>query len=845
MLPGRERRNRSEMAGNGVCGIYNMAGGNRYNPCSALPGFMTTQLPITRCSITTLLFLIFANFILPPAAWAERIPQAIDNASTWRLRGNVHPMARAEYDRGAVEGSTPMEGMKLVFQLTPAQQVALDTLLKEQLDPSSPTYHHWLTPEEYAVRFGVSPDDMARVANWLRQQGFTNIAAARSRTWIGFNGLAAQVEAAFQTPVHQYLVNGKMHYANAAEPSLPSAFRGVVIAVSSLNNFRPRPYSVVHPHFTSDVSGKHFLAPDDFATIYNVQGLYNSGLDGSGVSIAVMGQTDLSTDSNHNGQYDVQTFRSVSLPKLPAVNLQVVLVPGQSDPGSDAPDQDEANLDLEWASAVARNAKLIYVNSNNALFSSMQYAVDQNLAPVISISYGLCEAQFSGSDIATLTGLGQQANAQGQTIVTSSGDSGPADCDYSSDPNNPVKSATHGYAVDVPASLPYVTGMGGTEFSDGNDTGGTQYWSATNNSNSGSALSYIPEMAWNDTATDGSLAAGGGGSSTLFSKPSWQAGTGVPADGHRDVPDVALSSSADHDGYLICSRSSCVNGYRRADQTLNVIGGTSAAAPTFAGIVALLVQQTNQPQGNVNPIVYGLAGSAPNVFHDIITGDNMVPCTQGTKDCPSSGMIGFSAGPGYDQVTGLGSIDAGALAAAWAGPVNPDFRLTAQTMSLTVARGTPVTDTVTVTGLAGYSTPVNLTCSVTATLTNTTCSIIPNTVNPGGMATLTVTAAPLTARLRRNPLAKLGWEMAHGMVFAAGFMFASTSGRKQTRRRPIRGTLGLLSIFLLLGAVSCGGGSSPNNSAQSSPPVLQSGTVTVQATSANLNHSLQISVTVN
>ena len=419
-------------------------------------------------------------------------------------------------------------------------------------------------------------------------------------------------------------------------------------------------------------------------------------------AIAVMGQTDLSNDTNHNNQYDVQTFRSVS--NLPAANLQVILVPGQSDPGSTTADQDEANLDLEWSGAVARNASLIYVNSKNALFTSLQYAVDQNLAPVISISYGLCEAQFSSSDIATLTATGQQANAQGQTIVVVLWGQRPADCDFSSDPNNPVKSATHGYAVDVPASLPYVTGMGGTEFSEGDGTGGTQYWNATNNSNNGSAISYIPEMVWNDTAADGSLAATGGGVSTLFTKPSWQTGAGVPADGQRDVPDLALSSSADHDGYLICSRSSCVTGYRRkSDQTLNVIGGTSAAAPTFAGIVALLVQQTNQPQGNVNPVLYGLAASSPNAFHDITTGDNMVPCTQGSKDCPASGMIGYSAGPGYDLTTGLGSVDVGALAAAWNGPTNPDFRLTAQSASLSITPGTPVTDTLTVTGLAGYS----------------------------------------------------------------------------------------------------------------------------------------------
>src|SRR5271165_1009110 len=810
---------------------------------------MARIFPVTPRGFALLLCLTLAGIFVfsPVAARAERVPQTIDNTNLWRLRGSIHPHARAEFDRGAVDGSLPMEGMKLVFQLTPAQQSSLDTLLRQQLDPSSPNYHRWLTPEQYGERFGVSASDMSRAAGWLRQQGFTAIIPARSRTWIAFNGSAAQVESAFQTPIHQYLVNGKMHYANAAEPSLPSAFRGVVMAISALNDFRPRPHSVksVHPHYTSSISGKHFLAPDDFATIYDIQGLYGSGINGSGAAIAVMGQADLSKDSNHNNQYDVQTFRSAS--NLAAANLQVILVPGQSDPGSNTSDQDEANLDLEWAGAVARNATLIYVNSKNALFTSLQYAVDQNLAPVISISYGLCEAQFSSTDIATLTAAAQQANAQGQTIVASSGDSGPADCDYNTDPNNPVKSATHGYAVDVPASFPYVTGMGGTEFSEGDDTGATQYWSGTNNGNGGSALSYIPEMVWNDTVADGSLSASGGGVSTLFSKPSWQAGAGVPADGQRDVPDLALNSSADHDGYLICSRSSCVNGFRRSDQTLNVIGGTSAAAPTFAGIVALLIQQTNQPQGNVNPILYGLAASSPTVFHDIITGDNMVPCTQGSKDCPNGGMIGFSAGPGYDLTTGLGSVDVGALAAAWNGPTNPDFRLTAQSASLTLTRGAPTTDLLTVTGLAGYSLGVNLTCTVSSTLTNTTCSVSPADINPNGTATLTVTASPLSARLRPNPLLQIGWEVANCLVFAAGLLFAKNSRRESRRRKSSRhpSVLGLFTICVLLGTVSCGGGSSANNPPQSSPPAPQSGTITLQATSGSLNHSLQIGVAVD
>ena len=558
------------------------------------------------------LFIVAALGLLSPQrAGADEFLRRSTMPACSACQADVTPIARPEFDRGSVNAALPMRGMRLVFSLTPAQQKSLDTLLEQQQDRTSANYHHWLTPEQYAERFGLSAIDIQRAATWLRQQGFSDVTAARSRTWIAFSGSAAQVESAFRTSIHQYVVNGGTHYANTTDPSLPSALRGVVQGITGLNDFRPRPRGiVVHPDFTSEISGKHFLAPDDFATIYDLHGLYASGITGAGQTIAIMGQSDLSTDTNHGNQYDVVTFRQVS--NLPPANLQVVLVPGDQDPGVVANDVDEANLDVEWAGAVARDASLIYVNSQNALFNAMPYAIDQDLAPVISISYGLCEASLSSSEINTLMTVTQQANAQGQTIVASSGDSGPADCDFTTDPKNPVKIATHGYAVDMPASLPSVTGMGGTEFSEGDDTGATQYWSGTNNSNNGSALSYIPEMVWNDTVENGFLAASGGGVSKLFPKPSWQTGVGVPPDGQRDVPDLAFSASADHDGYLICSQSSCVNGYRKSDQTLTVIGGTSVAVPTFAGVVTLIVQNTNDPQGNVNPYLYSLAATLPN-----------------------------------------------------------------------------------------------------------------------------------------------------------------------------------------------------------------------------------------
>jgi subtilase family serine protease len=804
---------------------------------------MTSTLSIDR-RMLALFVLAGLGLLSPVSAPAQRIPPKIDNASVQRLRGNVTPIARPEFDRGSVNPSLPMQGMKLVFGLTPAQQKSMDTLLAQQQDRTSANYHHWLTPEQYAERFGVSATDIQRAATWLRQQGFSHVTASRSRTWIAFSGSAAQVESAFRTSIHQYVVNGGTYYANTTDPSLPSTLRGVVQGITGLNDFRPRARGiVVHPDFTSQLSGKHFLAPDDFATIYDLHGLYASGITGAGQTIAIMGQSDLSTDTNHGNQYDVVTFRQVS--NLPSVNLQVVLVPGDQDPGIVSNDVDEANLDVEWSGAVARDATLIYVNSQNALFSAMPYAIDQDLAPVISISYGLCEASLSSSEINTLMTVTQQANAQGQTIVASSGDTGPADCDFTTDPKNPVKIATHGYAVDVPASLPSVTGMGGTEFSEGDATGSTQYWSGTNNSNNGSALSYIPEMVWNDTVENGFLAASGGGASKLFPKPSWQNGAGVPADGQRDVPDLAFSASADHDGYLICSQSSCVIGYRKSDQTLTVIGGTSVAVPTFAGVVTLIVQNTNDPQGNVNPYIYSLAATSPIAFHDTTTGNNMVPCAAGSPDCPPSGMIGYNAGPGYDLTTGWGSVDAGALVAAWNGPTNPDFQIAAQNPGLTINRGTPVTDVIAVTGLAGFSQTVALSCAVSG-LDATTCSLSPTSVTPGSTATLTVTASPLAGIRRVNPLFRHpgGW-METSLVFAAGLLLTRRKSTPARSKRSGRWSamLMLLVIATLMATVSCGGGSS--GAQQASPVGPEIGTVTVTGTSGVLVHSIDITVTVN
>ena len=543
----------------------------------------------------------------------------------------------------------------MFFKPTEEQQADLNELIEQQQDPASRNYHQWLSPEQFANRFGLSSNDINKVAGWLKSWGLTVDEIGRNRSYVTFSGSAGQVSAALDTSIHQYLVNGKLYYANAADPSVPAGFADLVLGFHSLNNFPLPPRAMgrriadaVSPQFTSNISSNHYLSPDDFTTIYDLSGLYSSGLDGTGQTIAVAGQTDILAS-------DIEAFRAAS--GLAANDPQVILIPGVSDPGVSNEDMVEADLDLEWAGAIAPKARVLYVNSNNAMVS-LQYAIDHNLAPVVSISYGACEQNFPEQDVELFAAIGQRASVQGITILAASGDNGAADCEPDSS-----GIATHGMAVDLPASLPSVTGLGGSEFHDV-----AASWSATNNASNGSVLAGIPEVAWNDT-TSANRAAGGGGRSIYFSKPVWQTGNGVPDDSARDVPDISLNASSVHDGYLICSNGSCVNGFRSASGSLIVVGGTSAGAPAFAGIVALINQKAGSPQGNINSILYGLASTAPSAFHDITSGGNQVPCRAGTPDCASTGVIGYAAGAGYDQATGLGSVDVARLVGSW--PIAP------------------------------------------------------------------------------------------------------------------------------------------------------------------------------
>ena len=755
------------------------------------------------------IFLPSLSVLAQTPAVRARVTERVDVQKLATLRGNVHPLARPEFDQGVAPDDLLMQRMLLVLQRAPEQETSLRQLLDDQQVKSSSRFHQWLTPEQFGQQFGPADSDVQAVTDWLASQGFQVTKVAAGRTVIEFSGTAGLVRQVLGTEIHRFRVNGDDHWANTSDPQIPVALAPVVAGVASLNNFprqltnravnafsRSPTTGEVKALFTISSNGTNYyaLGPTDFATIYNVLPLWNAGIDGTGQTIAIAGETNIRLA-------DIEGFRTVF--GLPAKDPQIIL--NGPDPGIND-DEIEADIDVEWSGAVAKNATIDLVVSQTTestwgIDLSALYIIDNNLAPIMSVSYGECEQFLGAGGNAFYYATREQGAAQGITIINSTGDAGSARCDQDST----EYAAQHGLAVSGLASTPFNVAVGGTDFGDVNNW--SQYWSSTNSSPSfASALSYIPETTWNSScaasgqptncATAGTDTpegidhlGGGGGPSTCglwtgtdatatclsgYPKPAWQTGYGVPNDGVRDIPDVSLFASpgTNRSFYTVCDADAIpgyLSCYPPAGQWYFVsAGGTSVAAPNFAGIMALVNQKTGQRQGNANYVLYPLAaqpgalctssatavGNSSCIFYDVVSGNNSVACTEGSKNCKSqlSGVYGLLVSPtdnstpawtttfGYDLATGLGSVNAANLANKWnSASFNPSTT-SLSTLPATITHGQPVNFTVKVT--SGGNTPTGDISLIAQTSSTKSIGIGSFTLGSGGTFTGTTNMLP-------------------------------------------------------------------------------------------------------
>lgn len=689
------------------------------------------------------------------------ITQPVDEHQLTVLKGNIHPLARPQFDLGTSPASLPMQRMLLVLKRSPQQEYALRKLLDDQQDKRSPNYHKWLTPEQYGKQFGPTDSDMQAITGWLQSHGFQLGAPTKGRTVLEFSGSASQVQEAFHTAIHKYVVNGEQHWSNSTDPQIPTALTPAVAGVLTLHNFLKKPMlhmpekptaAKLHKDKKPEITlsdGTHALGPYDYATIYKSPA-FTGAITGSGVTIAVVGRSNL-----FSAGQDVSNFADVF---TCCGNFNIVL--NGPDPGDlGGGDEAEATLDTTWAGAVAPGAEADLVvsastNTADGVDLSEIYIIENNLAGIMTESFGSCEALSTGQ--AGTAALAEQAAAQGISYFVSTGDSGAEGCD---DPDTETI-ATGQVSVNVLASTNFNTAVGGTMFNEnGQDA---TYWSATNTGNE-SVISYIPENVWNESCencTDPAIWAGGGGAS-IFSnglKPSWQSGVnGIPTDNARDLPDVSLTA-AGHDAYIVCLEGSCVPD-SSGNFFIYLISGTSASTPSFAGVMAMVDQQmAGARQGLANYILYRLAATenatlsacngstttlpaASCIFNDVTVGNNAVP---GEVNYGSA-TAQYQAGVGYDQATGLGSVNITNLLSQWNSVTfNPTTTTLGLTPMLNIVHGSSVSVAVTVAPSSGTGTAptgdVSLLAATGPTFTGQTA--IDGFALSGGAVTATTSQLP-------------------------------------------------------------------------------------------------------
>ena len=618
---------------------------------------------------------VFAVLMVAPSVEAQvesglhsrpRITHKVDETDRVALVGNTHPEARAANDRGVVANDFALEHIFLQLKRSPEQDQAVQQFIDELQTEGSPYFHHWLTAEEFGERFGVAKPDLEAVTGWLTSQGFRVNVVYPSGMLIDFSGTAAQVRKAFQTEIHRLEVKGERHIGNMSDSRIPAALAPVVAGIVSLHDFRPHAMYKMHrpgSQFTfPDSSGgtAYAVVPADLAKIYNLNPVFSAGISGQGQTIVLIEDTDVFS------ALDWSTFRqTLGLTGYSSASFaQVHPAPSSGTnncaaPGVVAPNDAEAILDAEWASASAPNAaiEMAACADSTTTFGGLiaiQNLINASTPPpsIMSISYGECETVNGAAANSSYNSAYQQAVAEGVSVFVAAGDSGAAGCD------NNVAEASHGIAVNAFASTPNNVAVGGTDFSDTYSGTNATYWNSGNTSAFGSAISYVPEIPWNNSCAGALLSAyeghsqtygsaslcsdpnlgsllmttvaGGGGPSQCASgtpstpsvvggscqgwpKPSWQSVLGNPSDGVRDTPDVSLFAA---DGlwshYYVFCWSDTANGGAACGTDPSAwsgAGGTSFASPIMAGMQALINQKAGGPQGNPAPIYYQLANT--------------------------------------------------------------------------------------------------------------------------------------------------------------------------------------------------------------------------------------------
>ncbi len=583
----------------------------------------------------------------------------INEAQLVTLVGNTRFEANARNDRGRVPDNFQLNHMLLQLRRPVELEDAFSQYIETLTDKSSPNFRHWMPAAEQGRTYGVAQQDIDSITNWLRSQGLTVGYVYPSHMVIDFSGTAGQIRNAFHTEIHNLNVRGEKHYANMGDPKIPAALAPAVIGVVSMHDFKPQAHHEMRSDFTLG-GGYYALVPADFQTIYNVNPLYTEGITGKGQTVALVE----STNSYGNDWASYQSTFGLTSYGGTFTTVHPNSAGNCSNPGTNGADV-EADLDVEMVTAVAPGANVELIScSDTATFGGLiavQNIVNAGNPPaVMSMSYGLCEVGNGAASNAAFNAAFQSAAAAGVSVFVSAGDNGPSGCaEWFAGGDG---WAYPGIGVTGWGETPYNVSVGGTDFEEVYNAieGGpsqSTYWSSTNSATYGSALSYIPEMPWNDSCssfpiyyvegfsipygpygdcnTGGyvSTVAGAGGPSScatgtgnpdyLFSedstckgyaKPSWQKKIfGNPKDGTRDIPDVSLFAANGVWGHfvMICYSDRNYGGVPCTGSPANWVGlgGTSASSPLMAAIQALVNQKWSARVGNPNPTYYSIAAT--------------------------------------------------------------------------------------------------------------------------------------------------------------------------------------------------------------------------------------------